>query len=35
MRLPPSFISPSLKNMKIRCQRLEAAEGGHFEEGGK
>lgn len=35
MRLPPSFISPSLKNMKVRCQRLEAAEGGHFEEGGK
>ena len=34
MRLPSSFINRSLKNMKIRCQRLAAAKGGHFEEGG-
>ena len=34
LRLPSSFISSSLKNMKLRCQRLVAAEGGHIEEGG-
>ena len=35
LRLPCSFISSSLKNMRIRCQRLAAAKGGHFEEGGQ
>ena len=34
IRLPSSFINSSLKSMKIRCQRLAAARGGHFEEGG-
>ena len=34
MRLPAAFINSSLKNMKVRCQRLAAAKGGHFEEGG-
>ena len=28
-----SFVNDSLMNMKIRCQRLVAAEGGHIEEG--
>ena len=33
MRLPSLFINNNIKNMKIRCQRLVAAEGGHIEEG--
>ena len=33
LRLPSSFVNDSLTNMKIRCQRLVAAEGGHIEEG--
>ena len=33
MRLPSSFINASSMNMKVRCQRLVAAQGGHFEEG--
>ena len=33
-RLPSWFINNSMKNMKVRCERLKAAEGGHFEEGG-
>ena len=35
LRLLCSFINSSLKNMRIRCQRLAAAKGGHFEEGGQ
>ena len=35
LRLLCSFINPSLNNMRIRCQRLAAAKGGHFEEGGQ
>ena len=35
MRLPSSFVNASIKNMKVRCQRLAAAGGGHFEEGGE
>ena len=34
-RLPASFINRSIKDMKRRCQRLAAAKGGHFEEGGR
>ena len=34
MRLPSPFINNNLKNMKVRWQRLGAAQGGHFEEGG-
>ena len=32
-RLRSSFINNSLENMKVRCQRLVAARGGHIEEG--
>jgi hypothetical protein len=35
LRLPASFINKSILNMKVRCQRLLAAEGGHIEEGGQ
>jgi hypothetical protein len=35
MRLPSTFINASMKQMKKRCERLKAAEGGHFEEGGR
>ena len=34
LRLLCSFINSNLKNMGIRCQRLAATKGGHFEEGG-
>ena len=30
LRLLCSFINSSLKNIRIRCQRLAAAKGGHF-----
>ena len=33
--LPPSFVLGCFKNMKVRCVRLGAAEGGLFEEGGR
>ena len=33
LRLPSSFVNDSLTNMKVRCQRLVAAKGGHIEEG--
>ena len=33
-RLPPSFISRSIMNLKERCRRLFEAKGGLFEEGG-
>ena len=32
-RLTSVFINNTIKNMKIRCQRLVAARGGHIEEG--
>lgn len=35
MRLPASFIDRSIEDMRRRCQRLYAAGGGYFEEGGK
>ena len=31
--LPPSFVLCCFKDMKVRCARLGAAEGGLFEEG--
>ena len=34
MRLLSPFINNNLKNMKVCSQRLGAAKGGHFEEGG-
>ena len=34
-RLPTSFIDKAIANMKVRCQRLFEARGGHFEEGGR
>ena len=34
LRLPKAFIDKSICNMKVRCQRLLAARGKHFEEGG-
>jgi hypothetical protein len=34
-RLSRSFINRAVEDMKRRCQRLHAARGGHFEEGGK
>ena len=34
MRLPASFINESIGNMRTRTQRLKAAKGKHFEEGG-
>ena len=33
--LPSTFINKSIMDMKRRCDRLYAAEGGLFEEGGK
>ena len=33
--LPPVFIDKSVGDMRRRCQRLLAAQGGFFEEGGK
>ena len=35
MALPTTFINKSIMDMKRRCERLYAAEGGLFEEGGK
>lgn len=35
LRLPKTFIENSIGNMKVRCRRLSAARGRHFEEGGK
>ena len=35
MRLQPKFMNSSIMNMKVRCQRMYKAKGGHFEEGGK
>lgn len=35
LRLPRTFIDASIGDMRRRCQRVSAAEGGHFEEGGK
>ena len=35
LRLPKTFIDKSISNTKVRCQRLLAARGRHFEEGGK
>ena len=35
LRLPKAFIDKSIGNMKVRCERLLAARGRHFEEGGK
>lgn len=34
LRLPACFVNASISNMRIRCQRLDIAGGGHFEEGG-
>ncbi len=34
-RLPPAFVKKSIEDMKRRCQRLYAAKGGYFEEGGR
>ena len=34
LRLPARFVNASIANMRTRCQRLHAAGGGHFEEGG-
>jgi hypothetical protein len=34
MRLPSTFVKKAVGNMKIRCERMHAAKGGHFEEGG-
>ena len=33
LRLPSSFVDSSIKQMRKRCQRLQDAKGGHFEEG--
>ena len=33
--LPSTFINDSIMDMKRRCERMFAAEGGLFEEGGK
>ena len=33
-RLPANFINKSIRNMKVRCQRLFKAKGHHIEEGG-
>ena len=33
--LPASFINKSIGDMVRRCNRLYAAKGGHFEEGGR
>ena len=33
LRLPPKFINSSIRNMKVRCQRLYQVKGGHIEEG--
>ena len=35
LRLPTAFINKSISNMRVRCKRLLAARGRHFEEGGK
>ena len=35
LRLPLSFIDSSIGDMWRRCQRLYAAKGHHFEEGGR
>ena len=35
MRLSPKVINKSIMNMKVRCQRLYDAKGGHIEEGGQ
>ena len=34
-RSPPAFVKKSIEDMKRRCQRLYAAKGGYFEEGGR
>ena len=33
LRLPSSFVDSSIKQTRKRCQRLQGAKGGHFEEG--
>ena len=33
MRLPAAFIDDSIRQMRLRCKRLQDAKGGHFEEG--
>ena len=33
LRLPATFINSSMRKMKVHCERLRDAEGGHFEEG--
>ena len=35
LRLPKVCINKSISNMRVRCKRLPAARGRHFEEGGK
>ena len=35
LRLPKAFINKSISNMRVRCKRLLAARGRHFEEGGE
>ena len=35
IRLPAAFVKKSIEDMKRRCQRLYAAKGGYFEEGGR
>lgn len=35
LRLPKRFIDKSIGNMRVRCRRLLAARGRHFEEGGR
>ena len=34
LRLPAAFVNKSIGDMARRCQRLHAAQGKHFEEGG-
>ena len=35
MRLPSSFVRRAVGNMAHRCEKLKAAKGSHFEEGGR
>ena len=34
LRLPAAFVTKSIGDLTRRCNRLHAAKGGHFEEGG-
>ena len=35
LSLPPNVVSAAVGDMKRRCSRLLAADGGHIEEGGR